>query len=274
VDDATRSNLELWEEWTDLHVASEFYDVDSFIRGTRPIRISPRELEAIGEVRGKDLLHLQCHFGMDTLSFARLGARVTGADFSPKAIAAARKLASDCGLEANFVCSDLYALPDQLQGDFDIVYTSRGVIWWLRDIQGWGRVVAHFLRPGGVFYITEMHPFLLVFDDDDGVTDLRVRYPYSTHGRPLSFPTSGSYADRSAKLKTQVEYGWSHGLGEIVTSLADAGLRIERLSEEHSIPWPRPYLVQVAERDYRLPGDLEGTVPLMFSLRASKPGIR
>jgi SAM-dependent methyltransferase len=273
VDDATRSNRELWEEWTDIHVASEFYDVGSFIREGRS-RLRPSELEEIGEVRGKDLLHLQCHFGLDTLSFARLGARVTGADFSPKAIAAARKLAADCGLEANFVCSDLYALPDQLQGDFDIVYTSRGVLSWLRDIQGWGRVIAHFLRPGGVFYITEAHPIMQILDDDDGVTDVRVRYPYSTHGRPLKFPTSGSYADRTAKLETEVEFAWQHGLGEIVTSLADAGLRIEMLREQHSIGWDRPFLVKVGDRDYRLPGDLEGTVPLMFSLRASKPGSR
>jgi len=271
VDDATRSNLELWEEWTEIHVGSEFYDVESFIRDGRS-RLRAEELEEIGEVRGRDLLHLQCHFGLDTLSFARLGARVTGADFSPKAIAAARRLAAECGLEASFVCADLYALPDHLVGDFDIVYTSRGVLSWLRDIQGWGRVIAHFLRPGGVFYITEAHPFMLVLDDDEGVTEVRVRYPYSTNGRPLAFPTSGSYADRSAKLKTEVEYGWAHGLGEIVTSLADAGLRIEMLREQHSIPWERPFLVKVADRDYRLPGDLEGTVPLMFSLRARQPG--
>ena len=270
MDDATQSNRELWEEWTDVHLGSDFYDVESFKRGGRS-RILPRELEEIGEVRGNDLLHLECHFGLDTLSFARLGARVTGADFSPRAIAAARQLAQECELEANFVCADLYALPTELPGAFDIVYTSRGVLFWLRDIQGWGGVVAHFLRPGGVFYITEMHPILAVFDD---TAELRPRYPYSSHGQPLSFPTEGSYADRSARIKTPVEYGWSHGLGEVVTSLTDAGLGIEFLHEQHSLPWPQPFLVKVADRDYRLPGDLEGTVPLMFSLRARQPGTR
>ena len=158
MDEYLESNRALWDEWTSIHVRSEFYDVESFKRGG--IRLRPYELEEIGDVAGKDVLHLQCHFGLDTLSFARLGARVTGADFSAPAIAQARALAEELGLDARFVQSNLYDLPSTLQGDFDVVYTSRGVIGWLPDLDRWAEVAAHFVRPGGIFYITEGHPVM------------------------------------------------------------------------------------------------------------------
>ena len=147
-DDPIRANNALWDEWTVIHERSEFYDLEGFKRGG--VRLRPYEIEEIGPVEGKDLLHLQCHFGIDTLSWARLGARVTGADFSEAALTLARSTAADIGIaDARFVQSDVYDLPAALEGDFDIVYTSRGVLGWLPDIRRWAEVVAHFVRPGG-----------------------------------------------------------------------------------------------------------------------------
>lgn len=147
--DPLRSNRELWDAWTKIHVASAFYDVASFRNGERPIRLADYGREEVGSVEGKSLLHLQSHFGLDTLSWARLGATVTGVDFSGEAIAAARVLAGEVGIAARFIDSDVYRLPEVLDEQFDVVYTSGGVLGWLSDIAGWGRVAAQFVRPGG-----------------------------------------------------------------------------------------------------------------------------
>jgi SAM-dependent methyltransferase len=271
VDEYSESNRALWDEWTGIHLGSEFYDVDRFKEGG--IRLREYELDEIGDVDGKDVLHLQCHFGLDTLSFARLGARVTGADFSERAIAAARALSSELGLEARFVLSDVYGLPNNLVGDFDVVYTSRGVIGWLPDLDAWANVAAHFVRPGGFLYITEAHPVMWAFDDDDGVTDLRLRYPYWSRPEPLRFRVRGSYADPFAKVEQEYEYSWTHGLGEVVTAVAKAGLRIEFLHEFPFVDWPVPFLERSDDGMWRLPAGKygDGELPLFFSLRASKP---
>ena len=172
------SNQRLWDAWTKVHAEGQFYDVAGFRQGG--LRVRPYEIAALGDVTGKSLLHLQCHFGLDTLSWARLGARVTGVDFSPAAIRLARELAADIGIpEARFVESNVYQLPVRLGDEFDIVYTSRGVLGWLPDIRGWARVVARFVKPGGRFYISEIHPVLQVFENE-GVSprELLIRYPY------------------------------------------------------------------------------------------------
>lgn len=268
---AIRENNALWDEWTRIHEASEFYNLAGFKRGG--IRIKDYELEEIGSVEGLDLLHLQCHFGMDTLSFARLGARVTGADFSQVAIDLAGSIAAEIGHpEARFVRANLYDLPDALEGDFDLVYTSGGVLGWLPDIRAWARVVAHFVRPGGRFYITEVHPVAQVFAED-GVApgELVLGYPYWEHESPISAPVVGSYADRAAAVRTKTEHGWDHGLGEIVTALIEAGLRIEFLHEFPFVLWPVAYLEKAADGRYRLPASAKGELPLFFSLLASKP---
>ena len=266
-------NLRTWEAWTEIHVDSEFYDVASFRDGTRPIRLRDYEIEEVGPVAGKSLLHLQCHFGMDTLSWARLGATVTGADFSPAAIEAATALASDLGIEARFVESDLYELPKSLEGRFDVVYTSRGVLGWLPSISKWAEVVAHFVKPAGFAYVTEVHPVAQVFDDETGVQpgDLRLKYPYWEHREPLTFEVEGSYADRSAPTEGLVEHGWNHSLGEIVTALVDAGLRIDFLHEFDFAEWDMPFLASSDDGRWRLPSRTAGGLPLFFSLKASKP---
>jgi SAM-dependent methyltransferase len=274
--DAVRANNELWDEWTRIHEASAFYDLDGFRTGERrPIRLRDYELDEIGDVTGLDLLHLQCHFGIDTLSWARLGANVTGADFSQAAVDLATRTATETGLtdRARFVRSDLFELPDVLSGDFDLVYTSRGVLGWMPDIQGWAGVAAHFVRPGGTFYVTEVHPVAQVFADEDVAPgELRLGYPYWSHEAPISGDVVGSYADPTAPTDGLREHGWDHSLGEIVTALIDAGLRIELLHEFPFVEWPVPFLVEGDDGRYRLPADAKGELPLFFSIRATKPG--
>jgi SAM-dependent methyltransferase len=272
LDETLNSNRELWDAWTKIHVDSAFYDVPSFRSGERPIRLADYEREEVGNVEGRTLLHLQCHFGLDTLSWARLGAKVTGADFSGEAIDAARVLAAEVGLAATFVMSDLYRLPDVLDEQFDIVYTSGGVLEWLPDIASWGRVAAHFVRPGGFLYLTEIHPVAEAFENE-GVEpgELRLAYPYWSHPEPLRFEVKGSYADPEARTDGLVGYGWDHSLGEILTSLADAGLRLEFLHEFDFVRWPVDFLVQGEDGRWRLPDGSKGSLPLFFSLKATKP---
>jgi len=267
------ANEELWNAWTAVHAAGDFYDLEGFKAGG--VRIRPYEIELLGDVAGKSLLHLQCHFGIDTLSWARLGARVTGADLSPDAIELARVLADELGFpEARFVCSNLYDLPNALEGTFDVVYTSRGVLGWLPDIRAWARVVAHFLAPGGTFFITEAHPVMNVFENE-GVApgELRLTYPYWEHHEPLTFAVKGSYADPDADVGDLTEHSWDHGLGEIVTALVDAGLHIDKLIEHPFLEWKVDFLVEEEPGNDRwvLPPGTPGELPFMFTLMASKP---
>lgn len=260
------ANRALWDEWTDIHARSAFYDVEGFRRGGS--RLHPFEVEEVGDVSGKELLHLQCHFGIDTLSWARLGASVTGVDFSEKAVERARALAEELGLEARFVRANVLELREALDGEFDVVYTSRGVLGWLPDVPRWAEVVAHFLRPGGIFYIHEIHPFVYVFDVDEGATEPRVAYPYFPHDEPLAFPPD-SYADPAAPVTSEAAYDWSHSLGEIVSSLIRRGLVIELLHEWPFLDWDLPFLERGDDGLWRYPGP--GELPLSFSLRARKP---
>jgi SAM-dependent methyltransferase len=263
-------NQGLWDEWTAIHETSAFYDLDGFRAGG--IRIRPYELEDIGPVVDQSLLHLQCHFGIDTLSFARLGARVTGADFSPAAIDLAARLAAELGFpEARFIRSTVDELPDVLDETFDIVYTSRGVLGWLPDIRSWARVVAHFVKPGGRFYITEIHPVANAFENE-GVQpgELDLRYPFWEHPYPLSFPVQGSYADPTADVRTTTEHSWDHGLGEIVTALIEAGLEIRALREYPFVDWKLDYLAEADDGTWRLPPTVAGELPLFFSILATR----
>jgi ubiquinone/menaquinone biosynthesis C-methylase UbiE len=269
--DAIRDNNALWDAWTRIHEGSEFYDLAGFKQGG--VRLRQYEIDEVGPVAGMDLLHLQCHFGIDTLSWARLGARVTGADFSEAAVTLARSVATEIGIDdARFVRSDLYDLPDVLDGDFDVVYTSRGVLGWLPDIRRWAQVVAHFVRPGGRFYVTEIHPIAQALENE-GVEpgEIVVRYPYWEHAAPLSFAVQGTYADRDAEVVGQTEHGWDHGLGEIVTALIEAGLRIESLREYPFVDWQLDFLVEADDGTWKLPPDIEGELPLFFSILATKP---
>jgi SAM-dependent methyltransferase len=205
------ANRALWDEWTGIHQRSEFYDVEGWKAGRRPL--PDFVVDEVGDVTGRSLLHLQCHFGMDTLSWARRGARVTGVDFSERAIELASSLAAETGLEARFVQADVLELDKVLDGEFEIVFTSFGVLGWLPDLRRWAGIVARFLRPGGAFYLAEFHPFSQVMDDEDAAAAPSLRYPYFPSPEPLAFPTRGSYADPDAEVSQPVEYGWVHSMG-------------------------------------------------------------
>jgi SAM-dependent methyltransferase len=258
-------NRELWDEWTGIHESSDFYDLRSFREGG--VRLRDYEIEQVGDVEGKTLLHMQCHFGIDTLSWSRLGATVTGADFSSKAIDLATRLAADLGLDARFVESNVYDLPERLEGSFDVVYTSRGALNWLPDIAGWARVVTRFVKPGGIFFITEAHPVAWALGEE---MPLAFRYSYWEHAEPEELAVEGSYADPSASVKTAKEYSWNHGLGEIVTALVDAGLTIELLREYPFSEWDMGFTVEGPDGTWVTPDTVEGEVPLFYSLRARK----
>jgi SAM-dependent methyltransferase len=266
------ANRGYWDEVVPIHVASDFYDLPSFKSGESSLMALERQ--EVGDVRGKTLLHLQCHFGLDALSWAREGAGVTGMDFSPSAVDVARKLAAETGIEARFLVSDLYELPERLDGQFDIVFTSYGVINWLPDLARWAQVIAHFLKAGGVFYIVEFHPVqhaLEIIQDNPDVDELRFRWPYFATPEPLRFDEDGSYANRAASLNNRTNYVFPHSLGEVVTSLVEAGLQIEFL---HEFPFDLQKHFPFMRRrddgywDLTKPGV---SAPLLFSIRASKP---
>ncbi|HYP41033.1 MAG TPA: class I SAM-dependent methyltransferase [Chloroflexia bacterium] len=266
MDEYLRSNQKLWNDWTDIHEKSAFYDVESFKAGK--FRLDSIEKEELGDVRGKSLLHLQCHFGIDTLSWANLGAIVTGVDFSDKAIALARSLSEEMKIPATFVHSNVYDLPKNLSGQFDIVFTSYGVLGWLPDIEAWAKVVAHFLKPGGTFFVVEIHPTAWMFDEEGG--ELKVKYSYFPTPEPLKFDVKGSYADPEHEYRG-VEYGWSHSLSEYINSLIGAGLRIESFKEYPHLLWKAfPFMEKGEDGWWRLTGQ-KGEIPLMFSIKATKP---
>jgi SAM-dependent methyltransferase len=274
LDDYLKANLASWDEAVGVHVDSRMYDVAGFKAGRTSLhRIEIDELgPLVGD--GTRLLHLQCHFGLDTLSWARRGATVTGVDFSGEGIATARSLAEELGLSqrATFVQSDLYRLPDALEGEFDVVFTSWGVLLWLGDLERWARIVAGYLKPGGTFYIAEFHPFAMVLADDSTPEALRVEYPYFMHGEPLRWDEDGDYADPEARLEHTVTYEWNHGFAEIIDSLLRSGLRFDFL---HEFPYtleglPFAFLEMGADGHQRVKGHPD--FPLSFSLKMTKEG--
>src|SRR5262245_49773687 len=210
--EAVAANRRLWNSWTRVHRDSAFYDVAGFLAGRDPL--SWIETEELGDVAGKRFLHLQCHFGVDTLGWARRGARVTGVDFSPEAIATARRLSERASLDATFVESNIYALNDHALGQFDIVHTSYGVLSWLPDLAEWAGIIARHLAPGGLFHLVENHGFLMMFDDDG----VNIRWPYLATGGPLRFESNESYV-APIEDGPLPEYNWPHGIGETVTAL-------------------------------------------------------
>jgi SAM-dependent methyltransferase len=262
------TNRELWEKNVEAHVGSEYYDVESFKKGRCTLR--DIELKEIGDVSGKQLLHLMCHFGLDTLSWARRGADATGIDFSPKAIDYAGKLANELGLKAEFVCSNICELKENLSGQFDIVFTSEGVFAWLPDLVRWAEIIAHFLRPGGFFYMYEFHPVARIFEDEaEPGTAPSIRYPYFHSDEPYRFECESSYAvaDIGACM---ANYEWFHSVGDILNSLINAGLRIEYFHEfPFSTEPSHPFLTKSEDGLWRY-DKMPGGMPLMFSVQAVK----
>jgi len=261
--DQFNANRDGWNVRTPHHVKSDFYAVENFVAGATSLRFI--EIEELGNIAGRALLHLMCHFGQDTLSLARMGARATGIDFSDQAIAAARDLARKTGLEAEFHCCNLYDTRKYVSGRFDIVYTSYGVIGWLPDLMEWGRIIAESLNPGGTFYIVEFHPFVWMMDDKFE----KFAYSYFHSEDPLELDLQGTYTDRTAPIRHK-DFNWIHTLGDVVNALIAAGLEIEFL---HEFPFTVydcfPNLEKTGEQRWVFKS-LKDTIPYLFSIRARK----
>lgn len=274
------SNRARWDESVPIHAASEGYDLAGFLKGEKTLYAL--EMDEVGDVRGKALLHLQCHFGMDTLNWGRLGARVTGLDFSAAAVDRARELAAQVGIEdATFVQANVYDAPDVLRQQFDIVYTGIGALCWLPDIRGWAHVVSKLLKPGGFLYVYEGHPMLWALDDERDDRELVVHSAYFETEHPAEWIGDTTYVD-GPPLKNVHSFEWNHGLGEIVSALIDAGLRLDFLHEHREVAWQAlPWLVRTdgdssakgyARRTaWQLPAEQRDLCPLMYSLKATKP---
>lgn len=254
-------NRDLWDGWTKIHAESGFYDLKGFKDGKSTLKSV--EIEELGDVSGKSMLHLQCHFGLDTLSWAKRGAHVTGVDFSEKAVSLARSLSNELDIPAEFIRSDIFELPKILDRRFDIVFTSHGVLAWLYDLNRWAEVVTSYLKLGGMFYIVEFHPFLNVLGDKGE----NIEHPYFHNKKPMKYNVQGSYAEPDADF-SHTCYQWCHGLGDVVTALISAGLKLEFVHE-----WPYsaynccPFFEESEQGHYILKSR-PNTIPLMFSIRA------
>lgn len=253
------ANRELWNQRTTVHKDSSFYDLPSFMKG----KSSLTEIESgeLGDVRGKKILHLQCHFGMDTLSLARMGASVTGIDLSDKAIDTARELNDQLGLDAQFICCNVYDLEAHLDEQFDIVFTTYGVIGWLPDLQPWARLISRYLKPGGFFYMAEFHPVVWMLDEDFQ----SIKYYY--HNRELiEIESVGTYTDPDADIKAK-EYSWNHSISEVLNALLGQNLRLRFFNEFSYSPYPCfRNLVQGLDGNWRVKG-LEDKIPMVYSLK-------
>ena len=249
-DEHRELNRTWWDERVPIHTASDFYDVEGFKDGAGSLR--PFEIEEVGDVAGKRLLHLQCHFGLDSLSWARRGATVVGLDFSEPAVAAANALAAETGLDGSFVAADLYAAPAALGGErFDVVYTGLGALNWLPDLTRWADVVNSLLADDGFLYLAEFHPFADVFADED----LSVAYDYFHDPAGLRLEDDGgTYADLEAETASNATHEWAHPISEVLGAVLGAGLRLEHFSEHDYTLFPRwPFLQPAADGTYRQP---------------------
>jgi len=261
----TAANRALWNDWLATQRDSDHHrDVARFQATGSSLRpIERRELGELGDLAGASLLHLQCNMGSDTLSWARHGTRVTGVDLSDTAIERARALASEAGLDATFIRADLYDLPSLLDERFDLVYTTYGALCWLPDVARWAAIAARYVRPGGALYILDIHPISATFE--------QIASPAS---EPLSFRAAGPYfsaTDPTAETSSGATvYTWPHSLGEVVSALRAAGLRLDFLHEHPVSFWPRyPALVQRDDGYWHWP-DHAIPLPLLYSIKATR----
>lgn len=253
-------NRKSWNDRVAAHLASDFYDMPHFLAGKSSLNAI--ELNLLGNVAGKSILHLQCHFGQDSISLARMGAQVTGVDLSDKAIEIAQALAIQTQTDATFICCDLYDLPQHLHQTFDIVFTSYGTIGWLPDLNKWANIVSRFLKPQGQFVLVEFHPVVWMFDYDFE----KVAYRYFNSGAIVE-TLEGTYADKSAAL-SNTEVSWNHSLGEVFSSLLSHGLQISSFEEFDYSPYNCfNKTIQVAPQQFRI-AHLADKIPMVYALGA------
>ncbi|MBI4080313.1 MAG: methyltransferase domain-containing protein [Candidatus Levybacteria bacterium] len=260
--DYLTANKKWWNEVVPIHLRSKLYDLPSFKKGKSTL--FSIESEELVDVRGKTLLHLMCHFGMDTLSWARKGAIVTGVDLSDDSISLAKKLSKEIAVPATFICSDIYELPKVLDRKFDIIFTSYGVLLWLSSIKKWAKIINHFLKEGGMFYIVELHPFTNILSND-----FKIVYKYFDKG-PYEDDSPGTYTDWSAPIKG-VTYQWSYTISDVINVLIKENLKIQYL---HEFPFTMydqfPGFMEQNEKGQYVLKDKKIQIPLLFSLKATK----
>lgn len=255
-------NRQSWNNRTDAHLKSEFYDLDGFRNGKTSLNTI--ELNLLGDIEGKTILHLQCHFGQDTISLSRLGANVTGVDLSDKAIESAIQIAIDTNSNAKFICCDIYDLPNHLDQKFDIVYTSYGTIGWLPDLDQWANVISKFLKPGGHFIFVEFHPVVWMFDDNFE----KIAYRYFNSGATVE-TENGTYPDKKAPI-SQTYVMWNHGIGEVVNSLIKNGLTINTFDEFDYSPYNCfNKTIEFEQGKFRIV-HLDNKIPMVYSLVTTK----
>ena len=261
-DDYLDINRKAWNDKTEVHVNSEFYDLPGFLAGKSTL--NDIELSLLGDVSGKKILHLQCHFGQDTISFSRMCAEATGVDFSDKAIEAARSLSVQTENQTRFICSDIYSLHEHINEEFDIVFTSYGTIGWLPDLEKWAWTISKFLKPGGTFVFAEFHPVVWMFDP----AFEKVAYRYFKSDAIIE-TEMGTYAD----LTTPAEYEmvtWNHSISEVVNNLIGAGLEINSLNEYDYSPYNCFRNTEEFEPGkYRI-AHLGNNIPIVYSVKATK----
>lgn len=264
--DYIKKNKDSWNKKTEYHINSDFYDMKGFLKGETSL--NQIELELLGDVKNKSILHLQCHFGQDTLSLARMGAEVIGMDLSDKAIESARNINEQLKLDAEFICCDIYDLPNHLDKEFDIVFTSYGTIGWLPDMDKWAKIVSFFLKPGGKFVFAEFHPVVWMFDDDF----TKIAYNYFNDG-PIEETFTGTYADREAPIEQHI-VSWNHGISEVINSLITNGLEINKLNEYDYSPYNCfNQTKKISERKYRIK-HLNNNIPMVYAVLATKKKLK
>lgn len=260
--DYVKINKKWWNSITPIHKKSSLYNLKKFKKGFTSLQ--KIELEELGNVKGKTMLHLMCHFGMDSLSWTRKGARVTGVDVSDASIQLAKELSNELHIPAEFICSDIYSLPKKLNKKFNIIFMSYGVLLWLSNIEKWAKLLTHFLKKGGTFYIVELHPFTTILS-----YDFTLAYDYFDKG-PYLDDADGSYTDWNEKIKG-VTYEWSYTMSDIVNALTKVGLHIEYL---HEFPFTMynqfPGHMKKNKKGQYVLKNKKVQIPLLFSLKATK----
>ncbi len=262
INKAFEINRDTWNKKVAIHAKSDFYNLDNFKKGKSSL--NEYELKALGDVSNKSLLHLQCHFGQDTLSWSRLGAKCTGIDLSDEGIKLAKQLNDELKLDANFLCCNVLDISKLISNQFDIVFTSYGTIGWLPDLKPWAQMISERLKNGGVFYMVEFHPIVWMFD----YTTKPLNLAYGYHQKEAIYEEyEGTYADGNSKMISR-DYVWNHSIGEIINSLINAGLTIDYLNEYDASPYNIfPELEVNAEGLYELSNKL---YPLLFELKVTK----
>ncbi|QIG42613.1 methyltransferase domain-containing protein [Nocardioides anomalus] len=273
-DDYRSLNRASWDERAPAHAASPDYNLDDFRRDPAYVSDVVRfDLPLLGDVAGLRGVHLQCHIGTDTISLARLGARMTGLDFSPASVAQARALSEELGAGVEFVEADVYDAAELLpNGAFDLVFTGIGALCWLPSVARWAEVVARLLAPGGRLFIREGHPMMWALGDPPADGALRVELPYFEREEPMVFDDDSTYVETDHAFQHTVTHEWNHGLGEIVTALLGQGLRLDALVEHDSVPWD-PFPGWTEERpggEHRL-RDRPWRLPHSYTIQATRP---